>query len=253
MVTLIALSASLYAVGSYITSYIESPWGIGQFRPAVVIPFFFAIAYGPVIGSLGAALGTFLASLVRYGQPFLSLVSGTPGNLIGFYLIGLLHKRFTWPRFLSVSFLGLLVGNLIAASGVLSAAYLGVYPPIAGMAALPLEVQVSFVLGLTLFWMVTMWPFVLILVPLMLRSMRGFLPDHIKNNLLNLHEVRASFCLSLLVLGTIALVIGMIAIQYPRAFSSAGAVAAGAISTTFTTIGVLLLGAGLVYALRRTR
>lgn len=252
-VTLIALSASLYALGSYITSYIESPWGIGQFRPAVVIPFFFAVAYGPAVGGLGAALGTFIASLFRYGQPFLTLLSGTPGNLVGFYLVGLLHRRFTWPRFLTFSFLGLLVGNLIAAIGVLSAAHLGVYPPIAGMAALPLVVQASFVLGLTLFWMVTMWPFILILVPIMLRSMGGLLPEDIKASLPNPMEVRSSLLLSFLVMGLIALSIGIIAIQYPGTFSSAGAAAVGAISTVFTAMGVILLGVGFIFALKRAR
>lgn len=44
-------------------------------------------------------------------------------NLVGLYVVGLLHKRFT-----VLSFLGLLMGNLIAAFGVLSAAYLGLYP-----------------------------------------------------------------------------------------------------------------------------
>ncbi|MBS7651695.1 MAG: ECF transporter S component [Candidatus Bathyarchaeia archaeon] len=252
-ITLIALSASLYAVGSYITSYIESPWGIGQFRPAVVIPFFFAVAYGPAVGGLGAALGTFLASLIRYGQPFLTLVSGTPGNLAGFYLVGLLHKRFTWPKFLAVSFLGLLVGNLIAAFGVLLAAYLGLYPPIAGMTAQPPGVQASFVLGLTLFWMVTMWPFILVLVPLMLRSASGLLPDHIRTHLLRPNEARFSFSLSFSTVGLLALLIGVIALQFPGAFAPAGTAAVGAISTVFTAIGVLLLGAGLLHALRGSK
>ncbi|MBS7638370.1 ECF transporter S component [Candidatus Bathyarchaeota archaeon] len=252
-VALIAISASLYAVGSYITSYIESPWGVGQFRPAVVIPLLFAIAYGPAVGGLGAALGTFLASLVRYGQPFLTLVSGTPGNLVGFYIVGLLHKRFTWSRFLVLSFLGLLIGNLIAAFGVLSAAYLGVYPPIASMAAHPLGVQASFVFGLTLFWMVTMWPFALFLVPLILRSTSGLLPAQIRHHLQRPYEARFSFSLAFSAVGLLALLIGVIALQFPGAFAPAGAYAAGAISTIFTAMGVLLLGAGLVYALRRPK
>jgi uncharacterized membrane protein len=247
---LIAISASLYAVGSYITSYIESPWGIGQFRPAVVIPFYFSVAYGPAVGGLGAALGTFIASLFRYGQPFLTLVSGTPGNLVGFYLAGLLHRRFTWSRFLAVSFLSLLVGNLIAAFGVLSAAHLGIYPPIAWMASQPLGVQASFVSGLTLFWMVTMWPFILLLVPLLLRSTRGLLPSHIGAQLKDLHEARRPLSLSLSVIGLLSLLIGVMALRFPGAFAPAGAAAVGAISTIFTAVGVLLLGGGLLYALK---
>ena len=42
----IALNAGLYAVCSYITSYIPTPW-IVQLRPAVVIPAVFAVAFSP--------------------------------------------------------------------------------------------------------------------------------------------------------------------------------------------------------------
>jgi len=48
-----AVSAALYAVGSLTTAYIPSPWGMGQFRPAVVIPSFFAVVFGPWAGGLG--------------------------------------------------------------------------------------------------------------------------------------------------------------------------------------------------------
>ena len=51
LVALTSICASLYALGSYATSYIESPWGTGQFRPAVVIPAVFAILFGPIPGA----------------------------------------------------------------------------------------------------------------------------------------------------------------------------------------------------------
>lgn len=57
--------AVLYAVGCYITSYIVSPWGVGQFRPAVVIPSLFAVVFGPWPAGVGAALGTFIADSVN--------------------------------------------------------------------------------------------------------------------------------------------------------------------------------------------
>ncbi|MEM0017680.1 MAG: hypothetical protein QXU23_04655 [Candidatus Korarchaeum sp.] len=47
------LCAALYAIGSFSTSYIVSPFGRGQFRPAVVIPALFSIIYGPEVGGWG--------------------------------------------------------------------------------------------------------------------------------------------------------------------------------------------------------
>ena len=52
-----ATCAVLYAMGSYLTAYISSPWGSGQFRPAVVIPAIFATLFGPFVGGIGAAPG----------------------------------------------------------------------------------------------------------------------------------------------------------------------------------------------------
>ena len=60
-VALISICASLYALGSFITANIPSPWGAGQFRPAVVIPSLFAVISGPFPAGIGAALGTLIA------------------------------------------------------------------------------------------------------------------------------------------------------------------------------------------------
>jgi hypothetical protein len=54
---LTALCAALYAVGAYATAYIPSPWGFGQFRPAVVIPAFFAVVFGPLGGRCRRSFG----------------------------------------------------------------------------------------------------------------------------------------------------------------------------------------------------
>ncbi|RLF22792.1 MAG: hypothetical protein DRN15_08085 [Thermoprotei archaeon] len=90
-VALIAICGALYCAGSLITAYI--PTGvIIQLRPAVVIPAVFAVLFGPLIGGVGAAIGTFIASIIRYGTPILTIVSGTPANLACFYLMGYL----TW-------------------------------------------------------------------------------------------------------------------------------------------------------------
>jgi len=69
-------------VGSLFTAYIPAGFII-QLRPAVVIPAVFAVLFRPWIGGLGTALGTFIASLIRYG---------TPANFRCLFLIG----HLTW-------------------------------------------------------------------------------------------------------------------------------------------------------------
>ena len=179
-VTVTAVCAALYAVGSYATSYIESPWGIGQFRPAIVIPAFFAIVFGPWVGGIGAALGTFIQSIFRYGHPWLTLVSGTPANFIAFFSLGyLLHRKFTWARFVASSIAVLIAANFVCAIGVL--AYFvatGAFP-----SNLPYMFYLGFVVGLTLWWYITMLPFLLILTPVLIKStamiIPHFMPEHL--------------------------------------------------------------------------
>jgi hypothetical protein len=59
-VALMSICAGLYAIGSFITANIPSPWGAGQFRPAVIIPSLFAVIAGPFPAGVGAALGTLI-------------------------------------------------------------------------------------------------------------------------------------------------------------------------------------------------
>ena len=81
--------AVLYAVGSALTGYISSPWGRGQFRPAVVIPGVYAVIFGPLPAALGAALGTLVWDSAKHMQLYIpSLLGAAPGNFIGFYIFG---------------------------------------------------------------------------------------------------------------------------------------------------------------------
>jgi hypothetical protein len=83
------MCAALYGVGSLATAYIPSPWGFGQFRPAVIVPAFFAVIYGPIPAGIGAALGTLIADSVKHGYLYPgSLIAAVPGNFLGFYLFG---------------------------------------------------------------------------------------------------------------------------------------------------------------------
>src|SRR5512136_3023416 len=161
-----ALNAALYAVGAYVTSYIPSPWGIGQFRPAVVIPALFATIFGPWAGGIGAALGTLIADSIKHGGLYFgSLLAAVPGNFVGFFIFGyLLRKKFNWARFVSVTNLTLIIANLIVAFLYVFAFKL-LYAPTVAFTQLTSDALVVLSIGLTLFWFVTMLPFVLLVTP----------------------------------------------------------------------------------------
>ncbi|MEM2336233.1 MAG: hypothetical protein QXQ50_09905 [Candidatus Bathyarchaeia archaeon] len=113
----IAVNASLYAVGSYLTAYIPTPW-IVQLRPAVVIPAVFAVVFGPLVGGVGAAIGTFTASIATYGTAILTIFSGTPANFACFYLLGKLSKPYNHKNFAAGTMIGFLVGSIIIGFGL---------------------------------------------------------------------------------------------------------------------------------------
>ena len=167
--SLISINAALYAVAIAVTSPIPTPWGVGHFRPGVVIPAIFTVVFGPIIGGIGAAIGCFLGdfALSFFGltTPLLSLIAGVPGNFVGFYVMGwLISKRRSLGFFVVSSFIALIIGNLVAALGVL--AYFWFVVP--SWAQWPLDLKIAVVSGLTLFWVATMVIFVIPLVPIML-------------------------------------------------------------------------------------
>lgn len=174
-IALIAISAALYAAAIAVTAPIPTPWGVGHFRPGVVVPAFFAVVCGPMIGGAGAALGCFIGdyalSVFGLTDPLLSLIAGVPGNFVGFYMLGWFTSRYkSWLAFLVGSLISLIVGNLIAASGVV--AYLTFIIPI--WAPWPQDVKIATVLGFTLFWFSTMLPFVVPIVPILVRRVSKY-------------------------------------------------------------------------------
>jgi energy-coupling factor transport system substrate-specific component len=64
-----AIGAALYAVLSVATNYLQIPSaGNVTFRPAVAIPLFFGIAFGPVVGFIAGFLGNTISDLIAgYG------------------------------------------------------------------------------------------------------------------------------------------------------------------------------------------
>lgn len=123
-VAAIAIYASLYAATSLLTAYIPTGPYFIQFRPAIAIPMIAAIVATPLIAGLSAAIGTFIASIIRYGTPLLTIFSGTPANFMGFYIMSLAYKvlrrkNVNWIIALIVSScLGLIVGSAIIALGL---------------------------------------------------------------------------------------------------------------------------------------
>jgi len=174
--SLISISAALYAVAITLTAFIPTPWGVGSFRPGVLVPAYFALIYGPFVGGMGAAIGCFIGDLVQsaFGltTPLLSLVAGVPGNFVGFFLMGWLVKKYrSWSAFTIASFVSLLVGNAVCAIGVVG--YLSIFFP--AWASLSIDIKLGAIFGFTFFWVGTMIPFVIPLMPAVLRAVNPVL------------------------------------------------------------------------------
>lgn len=206
-----AMCAALYAIGCYVTAYIPSPWGFGQFRPAVVIPAFFAAIFGPFPGALGAALGTLIADSTKHGTLYMgSLIAAVPGNFIGFYIFGyILKKKFSWARFISASLTTLTIANLIVAF-----LYIFAFKVLYLQAlALSTDALIYLSVGLTIWWFVTMLPFVLLVTPLLIRIVATAFPSLVSDDLrihtLKMELPRLSFGLAMVAPGVIMLLIGV--------------------------------------------
>lgn len=170
-----AICAALYALVNGMTAAIGTPWNVGQFRPGVVVPAIFALTSGTMVGAVGAGIGSFVGDILflvpmAKTTPLLAVAAGLPGNFIGFLLFGwIVHRYRSWVGFIFSSMASLLVGNLIAALGVV-------------VLALPADSAAAFwvgVWGLTLFWEFTMLPFMILLVPVVMRYLRGITSSRI--------------------------------------------------------------------------
>jgi len=169
---LIAISAALYAAAITVTAPIPTPWGIGHFRPGVIVPALFALISTPMVAGVGAAMGTFIGSFILslfgLSNPILSLISGVPGNFIAFYLLSYLSSRYrSLSSFITSSLVSLFIGNIVAASGVLL--YYSTVVP--NWILWPIEAKLSVILGLTLFWVATMLPFIVVLTPILAKAL----------------------------------------------------------------------------------
>lgn len=208
-----AFNAALYAIGAFVTAYIPSPWGIGQFRPAVIIPAFFASIFGPWVGGTGAAMGTLIADSVKHGQLYPgSLIAAVPGNFIGFFIFGyVLRRKFNWARFITVTNLTLVIANLIVAFLYVFAFKL-LYTGAPAYTALSSDALIMLSVGLTVFWFVTMLPFVLLVTPPLIVAASSAFPSIVAEDIRksSLKQLpKRLFGLSMLVPGVIMLLVGL--------------------------------------------
>lgn len=162
-ISIIAITAVLYAVGKWMTSFIGTPWGVGQLLVGVFFPALMAVVSETLPVAIGAGLGTFVGDFLVTTTPALSLVAGVPANFLAFLLFGWFVKKYTsWPSFVAATVAFVTLGNLIAAVMV----YLFAFRLIG------LVVPSSAILGLTVFWNTTSIPAVIIAVPLLVRAIR---------------------------------------------------------------------------------
>jgi MFS family permease len=253
LIVTMAINAALYAVGSFATAYIPSPWGVGQFRPAVIIPAFFATIFGPWVGGIGAALGTLIADSVKHGQLYFgSLIAAVPGNFIGFFLFGyVLRKKFNWARFIAMTNVTLVIANLIVAF-LYVFAFKVLYASAPSYTALSGDALTMLSIGLTIFWFVTMLPFVLLITPLLIVAVSNAFPSIVADDVREstLKELpRRSFALSMLIPGIIMILTGL-ATSYTVFGSYLSTNFASTFSSTIMALLQLLFyGSGIVLSI----
>jgi len=240
------------------TAWIVSPWGRGQFRPAVAIPAVFAIiSSSPLVPALGAAIGTLIADSIKHGCLYIpSLMAAVPGNFLGFYALSyLIHKRFSWRNFIIYSAASLALGCFIVAFLYVPVIYfLGALPPTLSPTDLAL-----FSSALTIWFFITEYPFVILLTPPIAKAVSYATPSLVSRDVafssLRSELPRRDFALALLAPGTALLTIGLALLLTPIGgliasglaikFSSAqvGAITA-AITTLLLVWGAFMSGAG---------
>lgn len=196
-ISMISICAGLYTLSIATTSFIPTPWGVGQFRWGVIFPALFAILGGPWVAGLGAAIGTFLGSyiLMLYGlsNPVLSLFAGVPANFISFFLFGYFIKRYrNWSSLIWIALLTLFIGNFIAAFNTVIFYSFFVNPALNKFAYLIQSndwfIRLSIVFGLLLFWLLTMFPIIVFGLPPLARAISPIIKSYRIGVTLNLES-----------------------------------------------------------------
>ena len=161
-ISVMVLTAVLYAAGKGITAYVPTPFHVGQLLVGIFIPAFLAVVCETLPVAIGAGIGTFLGDvlfLAPFGAttPFLSLTAGVPANFVAFLLFGWFVKRYkSWAGFVAGTVSFVTLGNLIAAT----------------LVAVVLPAPLSVIPGLTVFWNATSIPAIIVAVPFLVRAVR---------------------------------------------------------------------------------
>jgi energy-coupling factor transport system substrate-specific component len=114
-----AIGAALYGVFSWITNFLALPAaGNISLRPAVSIPLFFGVAFGPLVGFFSGLVGNILGDFLS-GWGFFwnwDLGNGLMGLVPGLIYLGVknFRDRQTIIRAVIFSVIGVIVGMLFA-------------------------------------------------------------------------------------------------------------------------------------------
>ncbi len=156
-VSIIAITAALYAVGKAVTGPIPFAYSVGEVLIAIFIPAFLVVVSDTIPVAVGAGIGTFLGDYFVRTTPALSLVAGVPANFVAILLFGLFVKKYrSWPAFVSGTVAFVTLGNLIAAVNLV----------------LYLALPASWILGFVVAWNITGIPAIIIAVPVLVRAVR---------------------------------------------------------------------------------
>jgi uncharacterized membrane protein len=216
-----ALCAALYGATGYATSFIQSPWGFGQFRPAAaVVPVIFAVFFGPWVAGVGGALGSQITDTLTPGYFLSGIIAGMPGNFVGFCLYGwLLRGRFSWRRFVLTSAFTLFIANLVTAA--LVAVYYALFLPLLFK---DISWGIALTIGLTAYWFITMLPFALTIDPALIRIISRSRPGLVPADVLGaaLKDETREVAAALILTGALVCAIGIAFLIEPEVVLLAG-------------------------------
>jgi len=91
-----AIGAALYGVLSWATYALQIPGsGNVSVRPAVVIPMFFGVVFGPIVGFISGGLGNIIGDLLSGGQiwPWWDLGNAIQGLLPGLIFLTIVNYK----------------------------------------------------------------------------------------------------------------------------------------------------------------
>ena len=128
-VVYMALGAALYGGLSYLTNFLKLPSvGNVSVRPAIVIPLFFGVVFGPIVGFISGGLGNFLGDLISGYGVYLNwdIGNGLIGFIAGLAGLGLFSTfgRYRSPRAITIAEILGAVGVVI---GIAFAAYTDIW------------------------------------------------------------------------------------------------------------------------------